>query len=647
MTINIHPAISAGLQQFRIREPLTGAEWADRYFYLSPESSGIEGKWTTYPYQRALINWMTDDDIEEINLQKSARVGYTKCLLVSVGYGIEQKRRNIAIWQPTDGDAQGFVSDEVDPMLRDVPLLGALLKCPVGSKSKFNTIEKKQFHGATLDIKGGKSGRNYRRMTKDVAIYDECDGFDPDIDKEGSPFKLGDMRINTSSFPKSIRGSTPKVKGVSLIEGAVDGCRHVFYRYLPCPQCGTLQRLEFSNLRTHGEESGQFTCINGCAIDYASYPEMDAAGRWQTIEGIYYDDDTDLFFSPEDEIIDRPRKIAARIWAAYSYSRTWAWIAEEWNDAVALAKRGDTTSLKTVINTILGETWEEKGESVEPTGLSERTEAYTPDCIPAGVILITFGADVQGGKNPRIELEIVGHGLEGETWSLDYVVINGDPEQQAVWDHLEEQTQRRFTREDGVTLGIAGGFVDSGYLASQVYRFTGPRRGRNIYATKGVLTGTICNAGTWQGDKKSGRAILHTANVDELKELIFGRLKKITEPGPGYCHFPDSYGPEFFDMLTNEQKKEKKKAGRLIGYEWSKKQSHIGNEPLDCRAYALAALARLNPNMPRIKARMEKRASLLSWVVVEKKESTPMEKKVETRKQQKRPRRRKGFVNNW
>ena len=321
MTVNIHPSITAGLQLFRVREPLTGAEWADRYFYLSPESSGIEGKWVTYPYQVALINWMTDDDIEEVNLVKSARVGYTKCLLIAVGYGIEQKRRNVAIWQPTDGDAQGFVSDEIDPMLRDVPVVGSLLKCAVGVKSKFNTVEKKQFIGSTLDIKGGKSGRNYRRMTKDTAIYDEADGFDTDIDNEGSPFELGDMRIQTSSFPKSIRGSTPKIKGVSLIEAAVSSCKMVFYRYVPCPQCGTMQRLEFSGLRTKGDEAGKYVCLHGCIIDYASYPGMDSAGRWQTVDGVYYDEKTDLFFGPDDEIVERPKRIGAKIWAAYSYSK--------------------------------------------------------------------------------------------------------------------------------------------------------------------------------------------------------------------------------------------------------------------------------------------------------------------------------------
>ena len=81
-------------------------------------------------------------------------------------------------------------------------------------------MEKKSFYGATWDIKGGKSPRNYRRMTKDVVCYDELDAFDHDIgggeNGEGGPTDLGDVRVSTSSFPKSIRGTTPKIKNITF-----------------------------------------------------------------------------------------------------------------------------------------------------------------------------------------------------------------------------------------------------------------------------------------------------------------------------------------------------------------------------------------------------------------------------------------------
>ncbi|MFG9957601.1 phage terminase large subunit family protein, partial [Pseudomonas aeruginosa] len=47
----------------------------------------------------------------------------------------------------------------------------------------------------------------------DTVIYDELAAFDSDVEKEGSPLFLGDKRIEGSTFPKSIRGSTPKIHG--------------------------------------------------------------------------------------------------------------------------------------------------------------------------------------------------------------------------------------------------------------------------------------------------------------------------------------------------------------------------------------------------------------------------------------------------
>lgn len=606
----IMQAVSLGVVACRVEIPLRGAEWADRYFYLSPESSGTEGRWRCYPYQIGLLNWMTSDDIEEVNVMKSRRVGYTKMLLAAAACLIHQKRRNVVTWQPADGDAADFVRDEVDTALRDVPVLGAMLRSDPESKSKYNTIEKKVFVGATWDIKGGKSARNFRRMSKDVAIYDELSAFDADIEGEGSALEIGDGRLDQAPFPKSIRGSTPKTKGLCQIEAAVEAADMVFYRYLPCPHCGHLHRLEFANLKWEDGEPGTayFVCqANGCQILYRDYPAMDKAGRWQTIDGYWYSDAEDRFFDAEDNQIEKPRRIGARIWAAYSYLRPWSWLVDRWLAATKEAATGKITALKAVINTLLGETWEERGEAIESKGLAGRGEGYLEGgTIPVEVLAITAGVDVQGGANARIEVEIVGHGLEGETWSLAYEVVRGDTENPETWDALDEILLRRFVRADGAPMKIDAAFIDSGYMAHEVYRFTAKRRKRNIYATKGVNTGTLCNKGTWQGDeKKKSRAILRTVNVDDAKTIIFNRLR-IEKPGPGYCHFPDHYQPEHFEKLTNEEKIEvRNKRGLLTGYKWEKKGP---NEPLDCRAYAIGAFEFLGLHLGRRKLRLERLA---------------------------------------
>ncbi len=54
------------------------------------------------------MNAMGSDYIREVNVVKSARVGYSKMLLGVYAYFIEHKQRNTLIWLPTDGDAENF-----------------------------------------------------------------------------------------------------------------------------------------------------------------------------------------------------------------------------------------------------------------------------------------------------------------------------------------------------------------------------------------------------------------------------------------------------------------------------------------------------------------------------------------------------------
>ncbi len=74
--------VRSGLRSLFGPEPQTAVEWADANYYLPKESAYQEGRWETLPFQRAIMNAMGSDYIREVNVVKSARVGYSKMLLV-------------------------------------------------------------------------------------------------------------------------------------------------------------------------------------------------------------------------------------------------------------------------------------------------------------------------------------------------------------------------------------------------------------------------------------------------------------------------------------------------------------------------------------------------------------------------------------
>ncbi|HAH3114358.1 TPA: hypothetical protein GF618_21630 [Escherichia coli] len=377
---NMVAAVSVALQPLVRVVPMTAVEWADQYYYLPKESSYGDGEWKKLPFQIAIMNSMGNDQIRTVNLIKSARVGYTKMLLGVAGYFIEHKSRNSLLFQPTDSAAEDFMKSHVEATIRDVPCLKDLSPW-LGRKHRDNTLTLKRFSsGVGFWCLGGAAAKNYREKSVDVVCYDELSSFEPDVEKEGSPTLLGDKRIEGSVWPKSIRGSTPKIKGSCQIEKAANESAHFMRFYVPCPHCGEAQYLKFGDESTpfglkwekDSPESVFYLCEHhGCVIHQSELDQSN--GRWICENTGMWTRDGLTFFSAADNEIPPPRSITFHIWTAYSPFTTWVQIVYDWLDALK-----DPNGLKTFVNTTLGETWEEAvGEKLDHQVLMDKVVHYT------------------------------------------------------------------------------------------------------------------------------------------------------------------------------------------------------------------------------------------------------------------------------
>ncbi|HBB1089456.1 TPA: phage terminase large subunit family protein, partial [Escherichia coli] len=185
---------------------MTGVEWADKYFYLPEGSSHIAGHWTTQPVQVVMLNMMTNDAIKIVSVRKSARLGYTKILVAALLYFAEHKKRSAVVYQPIDDESDGFVADEVDPAIAEMPVIQKIF--PDWDKSnERNNLQRKEMSGAILDFRGASAPGNFRRLTKQVVEGDEVDGWPLEVAKkgkgEGSPIELALVRIKGAAYPKA------------------------------------------------------------------------------------------------------------------------------------------------------------------------------------------------------------------------------------------------------------------------------------------------------------------------------------------------------------------------------------------------------------------------------------------------------------
>lgn len=593
---NLHAEIKAALAStLRAPEPLSAVEWANEHFYLSAESSYLEGKWTTAGFQIAILNAMGNDDIREVNLKKSARIGYTKMLLAAMAYFVEHKKRNILLWQPTDGAAEEFAKQHVDPMIRDVPALKALAPWE-GQKHKFNTVSYKHFSNSRqFHIKGGKSAKNYREKSVDVAIYDELSSFDANIDYEGDPLALGDKRLEGTAFPKSIRGSTPKIAGECQITIAADLAAEYFERWLPCPHCHTEQVLRWGGPSAHfgikwdnDDPTTAYYLCEHCAsvIDNESLPDMDDLGVWRSRNGISTVDG-ETFYSKRGKRVDAPASVTFHVWAIYSPWSSWQKIVSDF-----LGAKGNPVKLRTWINLTLGEPWEEESEQIDHHDLYMRREKY-PATVPQGAVVLLGGADTQ---DDRLEGSIWGFGGEDgtEQWLIAHRIFYGDPARIELWTRLEEFFRDTYQHESGVQLRVQAAGIDTGgHYTTEAYKFCKRNAIRRFYALKGSsVRGSPLASRPSRSNKE--RVNLFSVGTEEAKTMLDGCLRT-THPGVGYIHFPIDVEEEFVKQLTNEKLVTEYKKGRPVKV-YVPKSTGVRLEARDCYVYARAALEILRPN---------------------------------------------------
>ncbi|MUN22594.1 phage terminase large subunit family protein [Escherichia coli] len=590
---NAAGAIATGLVSLNIPVPLTTVQWADQHYYLPKESSYTPGQWETLPFQVAIMNSMGNDRIRTVNLIKSARVGYTKMLLGVEAYFIEHKSRNSLLFQPTDSAAEDFMKSHVEPTIRDVPVLLELAPW-FGRKHRDNTLTLKRFSsGVGFWCLGGAAAKNYREKSVDVVCYDELSSFEPDVEKEGSPTLLGDKRIEGSVWPKSIRGSTPKIKGFCQIEKAANESAHFMRFYVPCPHCGEAQYLKFGDdATTFGlkwekgkPETVYYLCEhNGCAIRQSELDQTD--GRWICDNTGMWTRDGLTFYSAGDEEIPPPRSISYHIWTAYSPFTTWVQIVYDWLDALK-----DPNGVKTFINTTLGEPYEEAvAEKLSFELLLEKVCHYDAQ-VPLRVVYLTAGIDSQ--KN-RYEIYVWGWAPGEEAFLIDKQIIMGRPEDEDTLKRVDAVIRKKYRHADGTEISISRVCWDTGGIDQDiVYQrsrkhgtfFVLPIKGASVYG-KPVIT---------MPKKRNQRGVfLCEVGSDTVKEMLYARFAlpvvSASEVAPYTFRFPDN--PDIFSdveakQLVAEELVEKVVNGR-VKLQWDARKRR--NEALDCLVYAYAAL---------------------------------------------------------
>ena len=606
MNSDINRTVRRVFRNYKPPEDITVSQWAAKYRVLSRENAAEAGRWrnTRTPYLVEIMDSFTDPRVKKISVASGSQVGKSELLNNILGHIIHQDPASTLFVQPTVDDAKKYSRLRIAPMIRDTEPLRERV-ADVKTRDSGNTMLQKKFPGGMLTMVGSNSPSGLASTPCKFVLGDERDRWALSAGTEGDPWKLAEARTTTFYNAKMVEVSTPTIKGASAIEkGYNAGTREHWCHQ--CPSFGEWVEICFDDFKFEFETVKQDRkkdyfikstawCCPRCGALHTEDEMRGAPAKWiaQNPDGI---------------------KNGHRSFKLSAFASPWV----PWESIAYkfLTSKDDPALLQTFYNTVLGDWWEDRGDTIDNEDALARREDYgaredgSPVELPEGVLVLTCGVDTQ---NDRLEYEVVGHGFFGETWGIKKGICMGDPNTDAPWQRLDDVIDHTYRFKDGRGLLISITFVDSGGLRTQdVYAQCRARLAKRVFAIKGQggdgvpFTRPPTKIKQVVDGRNMGMLWLYSLGVDAGKADVMSNIR-VQEPGPKYCHFPldntRGYDSRYFEGLLSEKLERKTTNGRtrLV---WVKIAEHIRNEPLDCRVYALAAFRVLDPDLEAVAARL-------------------------------------------
>jgi phage terminase large subunit GpA-like protein len=540
------------------------------------------------PFACGPMDAFTDPQVERITLMASARSVKTEILLNMLGYVICQDPGPVLWVGPTEKSVKRACR-RIQKMIKESSELARHL---TGNQ---DDLQKKGIILDNLEIIFATAGSaaDLGEFEARYIFEDETDKYPADVEGQGSPTQMAEMRGRTFWNRKIVTACTPTIP-----EGFIntDYQRSDRRRYwVPCPGCGGYQVLDFWQVKHRGakrlewpkdkrhpdyiklERPAVYECLHCQAeIEQGKLPGMLARGNWL----------------PEgwDPQMQTPPPLTSHVgyqWNALnSPFATLAEIAAKYWEV-----KEDREQYKTFVNLWLGLPWKELVKPREASALLELCTRRPALEVPDNTLALTAGIDNQrrGFWCSIWAWELTGSGAVNQHlirygWLSDFTELE-------IW--LFQDVYR--TRDGSLAYPVWRGALDTGggegeagdaSLTEQAYEWLRLKGQGRVFGIKGAsraLAGgrkmvmNLIDRMPGQGRPIPGGIRLWSLDTNALKDAFWSRVES------GRVFFHADTGEDFVRQLTAEAK-ERDKRGRWL---WAQ-QGRQANHYLETIIYALA-----------------------------------------------------------
>ncbi len=570
------------------------ADAAQQYLKIALPG-GYYGSWDSSltPYMVEPMNCLASREYDAVVFMAPARTGKTQALVDAwVAYMVVCDPSDMMVVQTTQDLARDYSRRRVDRMIRhSAEIKNRMSPFP----SADNVFDKTFKAGNILTLSWPTISQLSGRDIRLIALTD-FDRMPENLGGGGNTFLEAQKRTQTylsggMILVESSPGHTlsdpdweplhpheaPPVQGIAEIYNQGDRRR----LYWPCLSCGDyfIEDVDLLDVDTR-----QLPCpVCGSIHKVDQKRELYLRGRWLR-QGQSIAADSTISGNP------RTRRIAS-FWmtGAAAAFQTWDSLIQKMEDAREEFERsGNEEPLKTVTHLDAGKPYLYK--SAENRGyykvIQERAEPNERFFVPEGVRTLIATVDVQGGKNARFVVQVLGFGMMGEQWLVDRYSLtssnrdarNGkkariDPAGYIEdWDILTEKivnSTYRLESMPGMELKIYRIGCDSGGSAGvteRAYAWYRSLRSNGLHRKVLLLKGAAYKNmsarikktypdSTGKKGKNVGAGVgdvpIWILNTNAMKDAVYSDLQR-EDPGPRYIHFPHWLNEGFFKELTAE-----------------------------------------------------------------------------------------------
>lgn len=616
--------------------PTTVVDSATKHLrILSPSGSPISYDPNVNPLMRQPINDLISRDYDAVIIIGPARNSKTVSVLACVAHIIKIERADATIYHNTKDKAIKFSRKELADMYRHSPGLKAEL---TGRARDDNILEKFHLAGNRLAMAWPTDSQ----MAGDTLRF--C--FIPDYDRiqredgRGSIFNRVHKRSETflsrrCTFAETSPGyeqkdpnwhatgihEMPPTDGLSIQYNL--GTRNRVY--WKCPHCGEYAQeprdydgFKFHHARdllgtTDPMQMGDVGVICsecGTSTDHRQAKQLLKHGRWVP-EGCTIDCDGQIHGQRRNTRISSYWQSGG----SAAYQSIDAMIRARLEAEERFDKSGDEDGLRDgcYMDMALPFLSRRRKAQTDHTSLMSRAEPLPRGQVPEQVRFLLAMVDVQGGKDRRFIVQIIGYGVGLESWIIDRYSIRwiGEGEDRRRirpeaseddWNELERLIMRkpyplqgqpdkglmvhRLGPDSGGEGNVDDGGEDGG-VTDKAYKFwrrmRRERQAHRVHLIKGSSNQAAPRVAETFPDNKNrkdrrssarGDVPVLMTNTNRLKDIVNGDIA-LDAPEPGYMHWPDWLKESFFRELTVESRKN----GR-----WEN-PSHARNETFVLYAY--------------------------------------------------------------